>query len=245
MLWCNANFPQPEKKKKKKKVGLRKWKEINYTNNVGSYELPYFSPFTCLKTVLTLFRYHQITLSCIILDQLPLQKYNNAHRSQNNPPTTHMTLHWSHTLLLPHLPNPNTKIIPLPVSYMFLMLVGPYQWNVNSIHRIYFHWEPPQASLFVHMTLLHGHSSFGSEVNTWPKLGQNYGTEPGQATLSLTWKGDISWSSWSSESKYSDRSEQHITPRRMRQRSYLAPATILLPGTSPFWFQAILLVFSF
>lgn len=123
MLWCNANFPQPEKKKKKK-VGLRKWKEINYTNNVGSYELPYFSPFTCLKTVLTLFRYHQITLSCIFLDQLPLQKYNNAHRSQNNPPTTHMTLHWSHTLLLPHLPNPNTKIIPLPVSYMFLMLVG-------------------------------------------------------------------------------------------------------------------------
>lgn len=57
--------------------------------------------------------------------------------AKTTPPSpAHMSLHWSHTPLLPHLPSPNTKIIPLPISHVFLMLVGLYQWNVNSIHRI-------------------------------------------------------------------------------------------------------------
>ena len=64
------------------------------------------------------FRHHQITLPSIFPDQLPLQKYNNVHRSQD-PFTAPICLSTSHARsVIPTLPNPNTEIIPLPLPAM-------------------------------------------------------------------------------------------------------------------------------
>lgn len=94
---------------RRKNVGLRKWWAIKYTNMwVPKNSLCF--PLHLPQDNTYPFRHHRITLSCIFPGQLPLPKYNSAHRSQNPFPVS-LPL----TLCPPKLPNAITKVIPYPL----------------------------------------------------------------------------------------------------------------------------------
>lgn len=68
---------------RRKKSCVKKMMGNELQQYMGCYEFPYFYPCLHLPQYSTYpFRHHQITLSWIFPDHLPLQKCYNAHRSQ-------------------------------------------------------------------------------------------------------------------------------------------------------------------
>lgn len=105
------------------------------------------------------FRYHRITLSCIFPGQLPLPKYNSAHRSQNPFPVS-LPL----TLCPPKLPNAITKVIPYPLPPRHYSCLGRMVGKGCLLNPQNLHFpETYPAALFVHMALTY----VGPRLQNW------------------------------------------------------------------------------